>query len=157
MASTLLFDFSGIDLSQTICDSRGLDEFLPQTGPMRQCDRIVWVSENFRQCVGIKEVRPDEFWCEHHIKGRPLYPGVLMIEASAQCASWLFREQYQQLKFLGFLRCDDAVFRGQVVPGDTFVILVKEIDANARRFISQVQGVVRGKLVFEAKITGMAI
>ncbi|MEY2714859.1 MAG: 3-hydroxyacyl-[acyl-carrier-protein] dehydratase FabZ [Planctomycetota bacterium] len=157
MASALLFDFSGIDLSQTICDSRGLDEFLPQTGPMRQCDRIVWVSENFRQCVGMKHVRPDEFWCEHHIKGRPLYPGVLMIEASAQCASWLFRKRFPALGFLGFLRCDDTVFRGQVVPGDEFVILANEIEANSRRFISQVQGVVRGKLVFEAKITGMAI
>ena len=58
---------------------------------------------------------------------------------------------------LGFLRCDDACFRGQVVPGDTFVILVEEIDASPRRFISKTQGLVRGKLVFEAKITGMAI
>lgn len=157
MASALLFDFSAIDLSQTICDSRGLDEFLPQTGPMRQCDRIVWVSENLRQCVGMKEVRPDEFWCDHHIKGRPLFPGVLMIESSAQCASWLFRARFPALGFLGFLRCDEVVFRGQVVPGDQFVILVNEIEANSRRFISQVQGVVRGKLVFEAKITGMAI
>jgi len=157
VASALLFDFSAIDLSQTICDSRGLDEFLPQTGPMRQCDRIVWVSENLRQCVGMKEVRPDEFWCEHHIKGRPLFPGVLMIESSAQCASWLFRARFPALGFLGFLRCDEVVFRGQVVPGDQFVILVNEIEANSRRFISQVQGVVRGKLVFEAKITGMAI
>lgn len=157
MASALLFDFSGIDLSQTICDSKGLDAFLPQTGPMRQCDRIVWVSENLRQCIGIKEVRPDEFWCDHHIKGRPLYPGVLMIESSAQCASWLFRARFPALGFLGFLRCDEAVFRGQVVPGDQFVILANEIEANSRRFISQVQGVVRGKLVFEAKITGMAI
>ena len=33
----------------------------------------------------------------------------------------------------------------------------EEIDANSRRFISKVQGLVRGKLVFEAKITGMAI
>lgn len=157
MASQLLIDPSTIDLSKTICDSTALDAFLPQTGPMRQCDRIVWASDDLLFCVGVKEVRPDEFWCDHHIKGRPLYPGVLMIEASAQCASWLFRHKYRQLGFLGFLRCDEAVFRGQVVPGDTFVILVEEIESNQRRFISKVQGVVRGKLVFEAKITGMAI
>lgn len=157
MASPPLFDISGIDLSQTICDSRGLDRYLPQTGPMRQCDRIVWANEDFTRCVGIKDVRPDEFWCEHHIAGRPLYPGVLMIESSAQCASWLFRHRYQQLGFLGFLRCDEASFRGQVVPGDQFVILVEEIEFNPRRFISRVQGQVRGRLAFEAKITGMAI
>jgi 3-hydroxymyristoyl/3-hydroxydecanoyl-(acyl carrier protein) dehydratase len=61
------------------------------------------------------------------------------------------------LGFLGFLRCENASFRGQVVPGDTFVILVNEIEATPRRFISNVQGIVNGKLVFEAKITGMAI
>lgn len=157
MASPPLFDISGVDLSQTVCDSAGLDAYLPQTGPMRQVDRIVWSNETFKRCVAIKNVRPDEFWCEHHIKGRPLYPGVLMIESTAQAASWLFRKQWPALGFLGFLRCDDTCFRGQVVPGDTFVILVEEIEASQRRFISRTQGFVRNKLVFESKITGMAI
>ena len=103
MASATLFDISAIDLSQTICDSACLDQFLPQTGPMRQCDRIVWANEDYKKCVGIKDVRHDEFWVDHHIKGRPLYPGVLMIEASAQCASWQFRHRYKHLGFLGFL------------------------------------------------------
>ena len=124
---------------------------------MRQVDRIVWASEDLRTCVGAKDVRADEFWCKHHIPGRPLYPGVFMIESSAQCASWLFRTRFPALGFLGFLRCDDTVFRGQVVPGDTFVIVVRELEATPRRFISLVQGMVGTKLVFEAKITGMAI
>ncbi len=124
---------------------------------MRQCDRIIWASDNLRQCIGAKDVRADEFWCVHHIPGRPLFPGVLMIESAAQCASWLFRTRFPALGFLGFLRCDETSFRGQVVPGDTFVILVDEIEASPRRFISKTQGLVRGKLVFESKITGMAI
>jgi 3-hydroxyacyl-[acyl-carrier-protein] dehydratase len=157
VASQPLFEVSGIDLSRTIADKVELDKFLPQTGPMRQCDRIAWISDDMRTCVAIKDIRPDEFWCEHHIKGRPLYPGVLMIEATAQAASWLFRTRFPALGFLGFLRCDDAVFRGQVVPGDTFVMLIQEIEATPRRFISKVQAQVRGKLVFEAQITGMAI
>ena len=157
MANPPLFDLTSIDLGQTLCDSAGLDEFLPQTGPMRQVDRIVWADEAYKRCIAAKEVRPDEFWCEHHIKGRPLYPGVLMIEATAQAASWLFRKRFPALGFLGFLRCDETSFRGQVVPGDTFMILVDEIEANPRRFISRSQGIVRGKLVFESKITGMAI
>ena len=124
---------------------------------MRQCDRIIWASDNLRQCIGAKDVRADEFWCVHHIPGRPLFPGVLMIESAAQCASWLFRTRFPALGCLGFLRCDETSFRGQVVPGDTFVILVDEIEASPRRFISKTQGLVRGKLVFESKITGMAI
>ena len=157
MASPLLIDITTIDLSATICDGLALNAFLPQTGPMRQCDRIIWASDNLRQCIGAKDVRADEFWCEHHIPGRPLFPGVLMIESAAQCASWLFRTRFPALGFLGFLRCDETSFRGQVVPGDTFVILVDEIEASPRRFISKTQGLVRGKLVFESMITGMAI
>ncbi len=157
MASPLLIDINAIDLTKTICDSTCLNEFLPQTGPMRQCDRIIWASDDLRKCVGAKDVRADEFWCAHHIAGRPLFPGVLMIESSAQCASWLFRTRFPALGFLGFLRCDETSFRGQVVPGDTFHILVEEIEASPRRFISRTQGLVRGKLVFESKITGMAI
>lgn len=157
MASQPLFDISQVDLSRVIADTAELDNYLPQTGPMRQCDRIAWISDDLRKCVAIKDVRADEFWCEHHIKGRPLYPGVLMIEATAQAASWLFRKRFPALGFLGFLRCDSAVFRGQVVPGDTFVMLIEEIEATPRRFISRVQAQVRGKLVFEAQITGMAI
>ena len=49
------------------------------------------------------------------------------------------------------------VFRGQVQPGDRLYLLVKEISFKARRFISASQGLVDGKLVFEAKITGMVI
>ena len=39
--------------------------------------------------VGYKDVREDEFWVEGHIPGRPLLPGVIMIEAAAQLASFL--------------------------------------------------------------------
>ena len=49
------------------------------------------------------------------------------------------------------------MFRGQVVPGDTLYLLAKEISYRPRKFVSAGQGVVNGRLVFEAKITGMAM
>ena len=58
---------------------------------------------------------------------------------------------------MGFIRCDDVVFRGQVVPGDTLYLLAKEISCRRRRFTSKAQGLVDGRLVFEGTITGMAI
>jgi 3-hydroxymyristoyl/3-hydroxydecanoyl-(acyl carrier protein) dehydratase len=57
--------------------------------------------------------------------------------------------------FLGFTRCDETVFRGQVVPGDDLFILARQVERNRRRFVSRAQGVVNGKLVFETLITGM--
>jgi len=59
--------------------------------------------------------------------------------------------------FLGFTRCNDVVFRGQVFPGDRLLLLSQEIEFNRRRFISKAQGVVGDKLVFEGTITGMVI
>jgi 3-hydroxyacyl-[acyl-carrier-protein] dehydratase len=92
-----------------------------------------------------------------HIPGRPLMPGVLMIEAAAQLCSIFFRMRYDVRRFLGFTRCDQTTFRGQVLPGDTLYLLSKEMSRNPRRFVSRTQGVVDGRLVFESKITGMVL
>ena len=111
------------------------------------------------QGLGVKHVRDDEFWVAGHIPGRPLMPGVLMIEAAAQLCSLLQRTAHKTRRssFLGFTRCDDVAFRGQVVPGDTLYLLAKEISYHPRRFVSAAQAITNGQLVFEATITGMVI
>lgn len=124
---------------------------------MRMLDRVIWLSESGTSCFGIRTIRHDEFWVDGHIPGRPLFPGVLMIEAAAQLCSFSNTRLGRTTGFLGFTRCDDVVFRGTVVPGDDLYILTAEIDYNRRRFISKTQGIVGEKLVFEATITGMAI
>lgn len=157
MAQDTIIDLSKIDLNTRILGPRELDEFLPQTGHMRQCDGIIWHDERPDNGVGLKVVRPDEFWVPGHIPGRPIMPGVLIIEAVAQMASYLNTRSGRVKGFLGFTRCDDVSFRGQVVPGDTLYLLASLIDCNRRRFISHCQGVVNGKLVFDGKITGMTL
>jgi 3-hydroxyacyl-[acyl-carrier-protein] dehydratase len=84
-------------------------------------------------------------------------PGVLMIEAAAQLCSVQYKCRTGETRFLGFSRCDDVSFRGQVVPGDTLYLLGKEVDFRARRFIAACQGMVDDKIVFEATVTGMAM
>ena len=157
MATELLFDLSGIDLNQIAVSAEEVGRINPQCGDMRQLDYVIWRSNDNSRALGVKEVRPDEFWVPGHIPGRPLMPGVLMIEAGAQLSSVLYRIKSNEERFLGFTRCDDVVFRGQVQPGDRLYLLVKEIAFKARRFISAAQGVVDGKLVFEAKVSGMVI
>ena len=155
MASELLFDIGPIDLTQTAMPSAEVDKYLPQTGPMRMLDRVVWLDLPRMEGVGLKRVRHDEFWVPHHIPGRPLLPGVLMIEAAAQLCSLVQTIGANVQGFLGFTRCDETVFRGQVVPGDELYILARQVERNRRRFVSRAQGVVNGKLVFETLITGM--
>lgn len=157
MPSELLFPIDSIDLSAVAVDREEVGRLNPQTGHMRHLDRVIWGDWAIGRALGVKDVRDDEFWVPHHIPGRPLLPGVLMIEATAQLCSVVFRKKSGEAKFLGFTRCDDVVFRGQVPPGETFYMLCEEVTFRPRRFVSRAQAVVNDQLVFEATITGMVI
>ena len=157
MASEVLFDYAAIDLNQTAVDADEVGRTNPQCGDMRQLDRVIWISDDKIDALGVKEVRDDEFWVPYHIPGRPLMPGVLIIEAAAQLTSILYHRNVDQEKFVGFTRCDEVAFRGQVQPGDTLYLLTKVLSLKPRRFIGAAQAIVNDKLIFEGKITGMTL
>ena len=150
-----LLDIDEIDLDQTWADADAVEAVNPHRGEMRQLDRVVWWDEQRTAAIGIKEIRDDEFWVTGHIPGRPLYPGVLQIEAGAQLSSFILAERFKDAPFVGFTRVSDCSFRGQVIPGDTLILCTKEVKVNRRRFVTDTQGIVAGKIVFEAQITGM--
>lgn len=157
MSGRLLFDISAIDRNAVAISAEEVGQLNPQCGDMRQLDHVIWFNHDKSEVLGVKYVRDDEFWVPGHIPGRPLLPGVLMIEAGAQLCSVQYKAKGGEHRFIGFTRCDDVAFRGQVVPGDTLYLLSKEISFGARRFIARAQGVVNDRLVFEAKITGMVL
>ena len=159
MAAQPLFDVSTIDLTKVAVAPEVVAKINPQSGPMRQLDHVIWLSDGATSGLGVKTVRDDEFWVTGHIPGRPLMPGVLMIEAAAQLSSVLHRYAHSigDSEFLGFTRCEDVVFRGQVVPGDTLYLLATQLSFRRRKFVSAAQAMVEGKLVFEATITGMTM
>jgi 3-hydroxyacyl-[acyl-carrier-protein] dehydratase len=157
MAGKFLFDLSNIDRTKIAVSAEEVGKLNPQCGDMRQLDYMIWLNDERTEALGVKQVKPDEFWVSGHIPGRPLMPGVLMIEAGAQLCSILYKKKTGNTFFLGFTRCEDVAFRGQVVPGDTLYLLCKEVKFGERRFISEVQGVVDDKLVFEGRITGMVL
>ena len=157
MAPPLLVDISSIDLSRTVVSIEQIEKVNPQRGDMRHLDGLLWMDDARSAGVGFKDCRDDEFWVPGHIPGRPLFPGVLMIEAAAQLAGYLMAQRIPGCGFLGFTGADEVKFRGQVKPGDRLLILGKEVVFKPRRFICAAQGVVDGKLVFEAKISGMPI
>ena len=127
----------------------------PQAGDMRQLNHVAFVRDDNQLAVGIKEVKDDEFWVTGHIPGRPIYPGVLMIEAAAQISSILYHLNAEGNHFMGFTRCDNCSFREQVLPNDTLAIVSIIRKFQRRRFVCDAQGYVDGQFMFEAKITGM--
>ena len=157
MAPQLLFDLSGIDLDHVDIDAGGIEAVNPHRGDMRMLDGIIWHDHAGQTgyTLAFKDIRDDEFWAPGHIPGRPLFPGVLMIEAAAQLASFMIIHYGGQSGFIGFVGCDKVKFRGQVVPGDRLLLLGDPTEVKPRRSICQLQAVVNGDLVFEAKITGM--
>lgn len=157
MAAELLVNYHDLDLSRIAVSREEIDALIPQTGAMRQVDHLAWVDDGRSSCVGVRSVRDDEFWVPGHIPGRPIFPGVLMIEAAAQTSAVLYRLRTGNSRFIGFIRLDDVAFRGQVVPGDTFHIIVAEREVTLRRFVTVCQTVLNGKLIFEGAITGMPV
>jgi 3-hydroxyacyl-[acyl-carrier-protein] dehydratase len=157
MAPQLLFDISGIDLDRVAHGAEEIERVNPHRGVMRLIDGICWISDDRNRAVAFKQVRDDEFWVPGHIPGRPLFPGVLMVEAAAQVASYLTKLRRAEVNFMGFVGIDDVKFRGQVVPGDKLYIIGEGQEFRQRRSVCKVQGLVRGNLVFEATITGMPI
>ena len=157
MAPELLFDLSSIDQDKPQYSVEDVERCNPHRGHMRMIDGVIWANEGFSEGLGYKDVRDDEFWVAGHIPGRPLFPGVLMVEMIAQLASFMHFNRMSHSKFMGFTAIDQVKFRGQVVPGDRLLMLVKEVSFRPRRFICAGQGLINGKLVFEGQITGMPI
>lgn len=157
MAFTPIIDLSTIDLSCIALSEEEVGKINPQAGDMRQLNHVAWVSEDKQSAVGLRFVKDGEFWVEGHIPGRPIFPGVLIIEAAAQISSILYHLNAESNHFMGFTRCDNCSFRGQVLTGDTLVLTSIIRKFQRRRFVCDVQGFVDGDFVFESKITGMMI
>jgi 3-hydroxyacyl-[acyl-carrier-protein] dehydratase len=160
MPPVLLIDIDRIDLTQTVFDAQAIEQFNPQRGPMRHLDGICWAQADHPEyglsAVGYKDCTADEFWVDGHIPGRPLLPGVLMIETAAQLAAFMIKHFRKEPGFLGFLGCDKVKFRGQVQPGQRLYIVGHEISYRpGRRFVCATQGLCDGELVYEGQITGM--
>lgn len=155
----VFMDLDRIDLSRTEVDTEGIKNYNPHRFEFMQLTRIVEVDQEKETAVAVREVGEDEFWVRGHIPGRPLFPGVLMIESAAQLASFylMYTGNVAEGKFVGFGGVEGVKFRRQISPGETLVLLGKVVTIRKRRSVFDVQGVVDGKLAFEAQIIGMVM
>jgi 3-hydroxyacyl-[acyl-carrier-protein] dehydratase len=141
----------------TTIDTKRIMELLPHRAPMLLIDSITDINGD-DSATGIKAVTHEEFWCKGHFPGRPVMPGVLIIEAMAQTAGALVvhatGKQFEG-KLVYFMAIDEAKFRKPVVPGDELHIHVTK--QQARRTVWKFKGEakVNGELCAEAIVTAM--
>jgi 3-hydroxyacyl-[acyl-carrier-protein] dehydratase len=157
MPPPLLFDLSELDLSRVVVSKEQVYEVLPHRHEFALVDGILYLDNETRRFVGFKDAQPDDWWTRGHIPGRPLLPGVLMIEIGAQLASYFAQSYLGDDRFWGFAGVDGVKFRDAVTPPSRFYVLGIGLEIRRRRMVCQVQGVVDGTMVFEARITGMPV
>ena len=158
MPSALLFDLSQIELNkEPVFDKQQILSVNPQNYEMQQLDGVLWFDKEKRLVLGYKDVTEDEFWVRGHIPGRPVMPGVIMVESAAQLLSFFVKKVYDIPGFIGFLGIDKTKFRAQVAPGKRLYLLGKITKFGRRKFTAYVQGVVDDAMVFETEVSGMQI
>ena len=162
MPPPLLFDLSQIDLeAKPVFDKEEICKVNPQRFEMQQLDGILWYDKEKSLVLGYKDVTDKEFWIRGHIPQRPLMPGVIMVEAAAQLASFFMKRVYEEPGFIGFAGIESAKFRSVIEPGKRLYLLghitkYKKRE-RATHVTTSVQGVVDGNLVFEASVAGMRL
>ena len=157
MPPTLLVNISKIDLAKTVFDREAIAEVNPQSYEMSQLDGIIWHSLEEMKVVGYKDITENEFWIRGHIPGRPIMPGVIMVEAAAQVSSFFMKKIYGLKGFIGFSGIDNAKFRETVIPGNRFYLIAHICKVRSRQFSADVQGLVNNKMVFDTRVTGMIV
>ena len=145
------------NLERTLFGPEEIRKTNAQRYEMEQLDAVTLLDIPTQEIVGYRDIRQDEFWIRGHIPGRPLMPGVIMIEALAQLTSFYIGRAIPDIGFIGFGAVDGVKFRGPVVPGQRLVLVGKAVSIRSRMAIFDEQGWVDGKLVVEARITGVKV
>lgn len=135
-----------------VADITRIMEFLPHRYPMLLVDRIIEV-EAGKRIVGLKNVTINEPFFQGHFPGHPIMPGVLLLEAMAQCGGLLLMDEVEDpsSKVVYFMTMDNVKFRRPVTPGDTLIFELEVLQL--RRGVCRMagRGLVDGHVVAQAE------
>ena len=141
-----------------VMDNSRIRELLPHRYPMQLVDKIISMGPN--SIVGVKNVTSNEPFFVGHFPQEPVMPGVLQIEAMAQCGGLLVLNQLEEPERWStyFMKIDEVKFRQKVVPGDTLLFRV-ELLHPVRHGVSSMKGYmfVGDHVVSEATFTAQIV
>lgn len=141
-----------------IMDNLRIRKLLPHRYPMQLVDKVIELGSN--SIVGVKNVTSNEPFFVGHFPQEPVMPGVLQVEAMAQCGGLLVLNTLEEPERWStyFMKIDNVKFRQKVVPGDTLLFKV-ELLAPLRHGISSMKGYVfvGDHIVSEATFTAQIV
>jgi 3-hydroxyacyl-[acyl-carrier-protein] dehydratase len=136
-----------------ILDVTEIQKILPHRYPFLFVDAVVEM-ERLKRVVGIKNVTINESYFQGHFPGKPIMPGVLIIEAMAQTGGLLLLLEVpdRENKLMYFVAVDGARFRRPVVPGDQLKIEMKVVSWRGDFCKLDGRATVDGQLAAEATL-----
>ena len=143
---------------EPVMDNNRIRELLPHRYPMQLIDKVIAIGPT--TIIGIKNVTANEPFFTGHFPQEPVMPGVLQVEAMAQCGGLLVLNQVEEPERWStyFMKIDNVKFRQKVVPGDTLLFRV-ELLSPVRHGVSSMKGYafVGDRIVSEATFTAQIV
>ncbi len=141
-----------------VMDINRIRELLPHRYPMQLVDKVIELGAT--SIVGVKNITSNEPFFQGHFPQEPVMPGVLQIEAMAQCGGLLVLNTLDEPERWStyFMKIDNVKFRQKIVPGDTLLFKV-DLLAPVRHGISSMKGYVfvGDHIVSEASFTAQIV
>ena len=141
-------------MTQPVMNVEEIMQVLPHRYPLLLVDRVLEM-ETGRFVRALKNLTFNEPFFQGHFPGRPVMPGVLIIEAMAQVGGILAYHTDENLrgKLIYFMAIDKVKFRRPVVPGDQLILEVSHLHRSSRAWKMEGKGLVDGKLAAQAEVT----
>lgn len=126
---------------------------IPHRYPILMVDRVT-IQEGGNKAIGHKCVSANEPFFQGHFPGRPIMPGVLIVESMAQtaCAMFLAKPEFAG-KIAFFMGIDEVKFRKPVIPGDVLELPVEILRSGSKAGKARGEAKVDGQIVAEATFT----
>ena len=141
-----------------ILDSVAIQKILPHRYPFLLVDTVIEM-ERLKRIVSLKNVTVNEIYFQGHFPGRPILPGVLILEAMAQTGAILLLPEVpdRETKLFMLAAVSDVRFRRPVVPGDQLRIEASVLKWRVKYCMLQARATVNGDLAAEAVLRCMLV
>lgn len=139
-------------------DINDIEKMLPHRYPFLLVDRILDITDD--TIVGFKNITMNEPMFQGHFPSNPVFPGVLQIEAMAQCGGIFALDKVEDphLYTTYFMKIDNVKFKKKIIPGDTVVFELSLLSPMRRGLVNMGgKGYVNGEIAVEAEMLAQVV